>query len=74
MLCAALPAHAEDFTAAVRALVSQTETAKPLAISGTAPGWFFLRKELEHLQVGDLATADLAKANKEGTDPLPRPA
>jgi alginate O-acetyltransferase complex protein AlgJ len=71
MLCAALPARAEDFKATVRALVSQTETAKPLAIAGTAPGWFFLRKELEHLQVGDLAATDLAKANKEGTNPLP---
>ncbi|MEY4482873.1 MAG: hypothetical protein RL693_325, partial [Verrucomicrobiota bacterium] len=41
------------------------------AVQGSDKNWFFLRKELEHLQQGDLAAADFTKANKEGTNPLP---
>jgi len=63
--------HAQDFTGAVKSILTQTEAAKPLAVAGSAKGWLFLRRELEHLQHGDLATADLAKVNIEGTDPLP---
>ena len=68
---AAVSLQAEDFTKAVQSILTQTEAAHPFAVPGSAPGWFFLRKELEHLQNGDLAKADLSKANKEGTDPLP---
>jgi len=64
-------ASAEDFTKTVQSILAQTEATHPLAVQGSAPGWFFLRKELEHLQNGDLAKVDLSKANKEGTDPLP---
>jgi alginate O-acetyltransferase complex protein AlgJ len=70
-LMAATSLAAQDFTSTVKSLVAENEAANPLAIKGTAPGWFFLRKELLHLQHGDLANADLAKANVEGTDPLP---
>jgi alginate O-acetyltransferase complex protein AlgJ len=65
-----LAAHAQDFTATVKSL-AEGAPATQLAVPGAAPGWFFLRKELEHLAQGDLAIADRAKANKEGTDPLP---
>ena len=72
LLAACAPAaRAEDFTAAVKAIVAQTAAAKPLAVQGTDRGWFFLSKELAHLANGDLATADLAQANVEKTDPLP---
>lgn len=70
-LIAAVSLPAQDFTETVKSLVAQSEATKPLAIGGSAPGWFFLRKELLHLQQGDLGAADLSKANAEGTDPLP---
>ncbi len=65
------PLQGQDFTQTVKDILAQSEAAKPLSVAGSAPGWFFLRKELEHLQHGDLASADLAKANVEGTDALP---
>lgn len=62
---------AQDFTAVVRGTLSSSG-ATDLSVAGKGDaGWFFLRRELEHLQHGDLAAADLAKINKEGTDPLP---
>ena len=64
-------ARAEDFTDTVKSLVAQSDAAKPLAIQGSDKNWFFLRRELQHLAAGDLATADFTKANIEGTDPLP---
>lgn len=70
-LLSAVSAPAADFTTVIKDLVAKNAEAKPLAIAGSAPGWLFLRKELEHLQHGDLAAADLAKVNGEGTDPLP---
>ncbi|WP_050030909.1 hypothetical protein [Verrucomicrobium sp. BvORR034] len=75
LLCAALLAptgtQAEDFTTVVKgALAASAPT--DLSVPGKGDSnWFFLRRELEHLQHGDLAAADLAKANKEGTDPVP---
>jgi alginate O-acetyltransferase complex protein AlgJ len=63
--------RAQDFTETVKAILSQSDTTKPLAVQGSDKNWLFLRKELEHLSVGDLGTADLSKANVEGTDPLP---
>ena len=32
--------HAQDFTATVKSILEQTNAAKPLAVPGTAPGWF----------------------------------
>jgi len=64
-------ASAQDFTETVKAVLAQSEATKPLAVEGSAKGWYFLRKELQHLSNGNLATADLTKANVEGTDPLP---
>lgn len=61
---------AQDFTNAVKASLAASQPTD-LAVQGSDKNWFFLRKELEHLQQGDLATADFTKANKEGTDPLP---
>jgi alginate O-acetyltransferase complex protein AlgJ len=54
-------------------LKSILEAAPPdaLSVQGVDKNWYFLRKELVHLSHGDLAAADLAKANREGTDPLP---
>lgn len=63
-------AAAQDFAGTVGSALSSA-AADALAVQGTDKSWFFLRKELEHLSVGDLAAADMAKANKEGTDPLP---
>lgn len=63
-------AQAEDFTATVKTL-SSGAAATQLAVPGAAPGWYFLRKELEHLAQGDLGSADMTRANKEGTDPVP---
>ena len=63
-------ARAEDFTATVQSLFSSAP-ADALAVQGADQNWFFLRRELEHLAVGDLAAADMTKANKEGTDPVP---
>jgi alginate O-acetyltransferase complex protein AlgJ len=61
---------AQDFTEAVKSALSASQPAD-LSVQGADKGWFFLRKELEHLANGDLAAADMAKVNKEGTDPLP---
>ena len=61
---------AQDFTSTVKSILAAAP-ADALSVQGSDKNWFFLRKELEHLSVGDLATADLAKANKEGTDPVP---
>lgn len=69
-LATALPLAAQDFTDSVKAAVAASQPAD-LAVQGSDKNWFFLRKELEHLAVGDLAKADMAKANKEGTDPIP---
>jgi alginate O-acetyltransferase complex protein AlgJ len=62
---------AQDFSSIIKgALAASAPT--DLAIQGKGDAnWFFLRRELEHLQHGDLAAADLLKANKEGTDPVP---
>lgn len=62
--------RAQDFNAAVKDIVAKTGPAT-LAVQGADPHWFFLRRELEHLALGDLAALDLAMANKERTDPLP---
>lgn len=64
------PAAAQDFTGTVKAAVTASQPSD-LAVQGADKGWFFLRKELEHLAEGDLAAADLAKVNREGTDPIP---
>ena len=61
---------AQDFTTTVKAIVDAAP-ADALSVQGSDKNWFFLRKELEHLSVGDLATADMTKANREGTDPVP---
>ncbi len=61
---------AQNFTDAVKASLA-TSQPTDLAVQGSDKNWFFLRKELEHLQHGDLASVDFIKANKEGTDPLP---
>ncbi len=61
---------AQDFTETVKAVLSKTD-ATALAAPGEGEGWFFLRKELEHLSLGDLGAANLSTANKEGTDPVP---
>ena len=71
LTCALASARAEDFVTTVKAILTQTAATKPLSVPGSTKGWYFLRKELEHVSVGDLATADLSKANQEGTDPLP---
>lgn len=63
--------RAEDFNETVKVILARTQAAKPLAIQGQDVNWFFLRKELEHLAKGDLAAADMSKANIEATDPLP---
>lgn len=63
-------ASAQDFTDTVKSILSSTLPAD-LSVQGADKNWFFLRKELEHLSNGDLATADMAKVNKEGTDPVP---
>ena len=68
VLCA--PARAQDFTATVKSILAATPE-DALSVQGADKNWFFLRKELEHLSQGDLATADMTKANKEGTDPVP---
>src|SRR4051794_34050573 len=62
--------HAQDFTATVKSILAAAP-ADALSVQGADKNWYFLRKELEHLSVGDLAAADLAKVNKEGTDPVP---
>lgn len=69
LTCASL--RAQDFTATIRSILAETEAAKPLSIAGADKNWLFLRRELVHLGAGDLAGADLAKVNAEGTDPLP---
>jgi alginate O-acetyltransferase complex protein AlgJ len=61
---------AQDFTEAVKSALSASQPTD-LSVQGADKNWFFLRKELEHLANGDLAAADMAKVNKEGTDPLP---
>lgn len=63
-------ALAQDFTETVTNVLSKTD-AKALSVAGETQGWFFLRRELEHLQVGDLAKVDLSEANKNKTDPVP---
>jgi len=67
---ASATATAKDFTTTVKGLAASTPPTQ-LAVPGAESGWFFLRKELEHLAQGDLAKADMKTANKEGTDPLP---
>jgi alginate O-acetyltransferase complex protein AlgJ len=62
--------HAQDFTGTVKSILASAP-ADALSVQGADKNWFFLRKELEHLSVGDLAAADMPKANKEGTDPVP---
>ncbi|MFZ4766222.1 MAG: alginate O-acetyltransferase AlgX-related protein, partial [Roseimicrobium sp.] len=62
--------RAEDFTAAVKSLL-HTSPAEALSVPGSDANWLFLRRELEHLAVGDLASANLAQVNKEGTDAIP---
>ncbi len=62
--------RADDFTTAVKSILAATPN-DALSVQGADKSWFFLRKELEHLSVGDLAAADMKKANKEGTDPVP---
>jgi alginate O-acetyltransferase complex protein AlgJ len=64
------PSHAQDFPAIVNAILASAP-ADALSVQGADKNWFFLRKELEHLTVGDLAAADMTKSNKEGTDPVP---
>ncbi|CAN5831956.1 hypothetical protein BH11VER1_BH11VER1_04650 [soil metagenome] len=61
---------AQDFAEAIKTALADSQPTD-LAVQGSDKNWFFLRKELEHLQQGDLAAADFTKANKEGTDPLP---
>ncbi len=68
ILCPPLPA--QDFTETVKSAVASSQ-ASDLAVQGADKSWFFLRKELEYLADGDLAAADLAKINREGTDPIP---
>lgn len=63
-------AQAQDFTATVKSILSATPE-DALSVQGADKSWFFLRKEIEHLSQGDLATADMTKANKEGADPVP---
>lgn len=62
--------QAQDFTETVKAALAKTNETT-LAVPGSEKGWYFFRKELEHLAIGDLATADLKAVNKEQTDPLP---
>lgn len=62
--------HAQDFTEAAKSALSASQPTD-LSVQGADKNWFFLRKELEHLANGDLAAADMAKVNREGTDPLP---
>ncbi|MEZ0388638.1 MAG: hypothetical protein ACAI34_16315 [Verrucomicrobium sp.] len=70
-LTASLQTQAQDFTTVVKEVLAATGPTD-LATPGKGdPNWFFLRKELQHLQHGDLAKADLAKVNKEGTDAVP---
>jgi alginate O-acetyltransferase complex protein AlgJ len=71
LLLPATLACAQDFTGTVQSILAQTDAARSFSIRGADKNWFFLRNELRHLANGDLATADLAKANVEGTDPLP---
>lgn len=71
IMAAGAPAlQAQDFTEAVKSALSASQPTD-LSVQGADKNWFFLRKELEHLANGDLAAADMAKVNKEGTDPLP---
>jgi alginate O-acetyltransferase complex protein AlgJ len=70
VLAAATTSRAEDFAATVKSILAAAPE-DALSVQGADKNWFFLRKELEHLSVGDLAAADMAKANKEGTDPIP---
>jgi alginate O-acetyltransferase complex protein AlgJ len=63
--------HAEDFAASVKASLEKAAAAQVFAVPGADANWRFLVNELKHLQHGDIATADLAKINVEGTDPLP---
>ena len=69
-MAAAPLTHAQDFAGAVKSALSASQPTD-LSVQGADKNWFFLRKELEHLSNGDLAAADMAKVNKEGTDPLP---
>lgn len=75
LLCAALLAptgtQAEDFTTIVKgALAASAPTDRYVPGKGDG-NWFFLRRELEHLQNGDLAAASFPQINVEGTDPVP---
>lgn len=70
LLVVSFSCKAQDFADAVKTSLAASEPTT-LAIQGSDKNWLFLRKELEHLQHGDLAIVDFIKANKEGTDPLP---
>jgi alginate O-acetyltransferase complex protein AlgJ len=69
-LTACEPLPAQDFTGTVKSILEATPP-EVMSAQGADKSWFFLRRELLHLSHGDLAAADLAKANKEGTDPVP---
>lgn len=60
----------QDFSVVVKDVLANSQ-ATTLAVPGADPNWLFLRRELEHLDIGDLSTVNLAVVNKEKTDPLP---
>lgn len=60
----------QDFSGVVKDVLARSQ-ASTLAVQGSDPNWLFLRRELEHLDVGDLSKADFATVNKEKTDPVP---
>lgn len=64
------PLSAADFTAAVKTALADNPASQS-AIAGATSPWRFVTKELQHLSHGDLASANLATVNVEGTDPLP---
>jgi alginate O-acetyltransferase complex protein AlgJ len=64
-------AQAQDFASTVKASLEKAATSQTFAVPGADANWRFLVNELKHLQHGDIAAADLAKINAEGTDPLP---
>lgn len=64
------PLQCADFTAVVKSALANSPPTQS-AIAGATPPWLFVAKELQHLSHGDLANANLAAINVEGTDPLP---
>jgi len=60
---------AKDFTETVKAAAAAAGPGT-LAVKGADPNWFFLRRELEHLAVGDLAAATLPVAGQQGNEPV----